>query len=142
MKKTVLLILAALMCVTLISCGGNQSGTIETTVKEITPEGNLILDADIGDLEGEAIIPGNEILITIVAADAPKLKEGEEFTGKYKAVMLFNREYLEGKGIDQMYANADEDKVEILTYEGNFAETYSITAGDKITITKIIQPAA
>ena len=96
MKKTVLFILAALMCLSLIACGGNQSGTIETTVKEVTPEGNLILEADIDDLEGEAIIPGNEVLVEV---------------GTYKALVLFNKDILEGQGIDQMYANLDEETV-------------------------------
>lgn len=127
MKKTVLFILAALMCLSLIACGGNQSGTIETTVKEVTPEGNLILEADIDDLEGEAIIPGNEVLVEV---------------GTYKALVLFNKDILEGQGIDQMYANIDEETVSIFTYEGNFAETNGIKAGDTVKLTKIIQPAA
>ena len=125
MKKTALLILAAIMCVSLFACGGNQSGTIETTVKEITDDGNLILKADIGDLEDEAIIPGNEILVEI---------------GAYKSTMLFNVDVLEGQGIDQMYADLEEDTVEIFTYEGNFAETNGVKAEDVVKITKIIQP--
>lgn len=125
MKKALLLVLAAIMCVSLFACGGSQSGTIETTVKEVTAEGNLILKADIGDLEDEAIIPGNEVLVEI---------------GEYKALVLFNKDILEGQGIEQMYANLDEDTVSIFTYEGNFAETYGIKADDVVKLTKKIQP--
>jgi len=127
MKKALLLVLAAIMCVSLFACGGSESGTIETTVKEITAEGNLILDADIDDLEGEAIIPGNEVLVEV---------------GTYKALVLFNKDVLEGQGIDQMYANLDEETVSIFTYEGNFAETNGIKSGDTVKLTKIVQPKA
>ncbi|MBR5479924.1 MAG: hypothetical protein IKU84_07065 [Clostridia bacterium] len=126
MKKAVLLILAAIMMVTLVACG-EGSGTITTTVAEVSETGNLILKADISDLEDEGIVPGNEVLVEI---------------GDYKAVVLYNKNVLEGQGIEQMYANAGEKRVEIFTYEGNFAETYAIKAEDAVTLTKIKQPEA
>lgn len=124
MKKAVLLILAAIMMVTLVACG-EGSGTVTTTVAEVSEAGNLILAADVDDLEDEGIVPGNEVIIEI---------------GEYKVAMLYNKNVLEGRGIEQMYAN--EGKVEIFTYEESFAEAHGVKAEDTVIITKVKQPEA
>ena len=120
MKKVLLLVLAAIMCMSLFACGEVTDGVWEAEVEEITEDGRLVLDVTQEDLAEANIVPKNFVVITPAENEA-------------RSDINFSEKFIDAQ-VPFIWYNEENGAIEYVNYAVVYEEAPVINEGDKVII--------